>query len=151
MINWCQINFWRKFSFLEAFQVLCFFCHSERRPDFEISDVTEWNLDHLLTPVFNFVFWHQGCSDWPVTLMFPEMASQHCQGRSRWSQAFPQAACQQSQSWACNLLLKTKIWAELTEFSQLFTFFNVVLNLTQKKDDFSAQRLSTCFSLTCDA
>lgn len=51
--NWCQINFLRKFSFLEAFQVFYFCCHSERRPDFEISDFTEWKLCPLLPPVIN--------------------------------------------------------------------------------------------------
>ena len=30
-------------------------------------------------------------------------------------------------------------------------FFNVVLNLIQKRDDFLAQRLSKCFSVTPDA
>lgn len=41
MFNWRQINFWRKFSFLEAFQVFYFCCDPKRRPDFEISDFTE--------------------------------------------------------------------------------------------------------------
>lgn len=102
-------KFLEEIFLLEGFPSISFCCHSEQRPNFGISDVTERSLDPLLTSVINCLCSDIRFSDWPVTLVFPEMASQHCQGRSRWSQAFPHAACQQSQWWACNLLLKTKM------------------------------------------
>lgn len=82
-------KFLEEIFLLEGFPSISFCCHSEQRPNFGISDVTERSLDPLLTSVINCLCSDIRFSDWPVTLVFPEMAFSTVRAEADGAKHFP--------------------------------------------------------------
>lgn len=115
-----------------GFPSIYFCCHSEWKPDFEISDVTEWNLDPLLTPVINCL-----CSD----IRDPVLGLWHLCSQ-KWLLSTVRAQADGAKHFPRQLASKVNggpavcCWRQRCEQNWLNLascfFFNVVLNLTQK-------------------